>query len=184
MSEENPYTAPATDPQNSAQLGGAPGPHNYASLGERFLGKLIDGLIMLPVQFVLIMLLGSMFVRNTAVGGVAAFTGGFSIIGNIVLGLLIMVCYIAIQWTFWKGSSQSIGKKVMKTQVVNLDGTPAAVETIAFKRYALMTIISLVPFIGPLVMFVGILLIFRADRNCLHDDLAKTRVIKLPAAQS
>jgi uncharacterized RDD family membrane protein YckC len=183
MPEENTYTAPATDPQNPAKLGGAPGPHNYASLGQRFLGKLIDGLIMLPVQFVLIMVLGSIFVRNTSAGGIAAFAGGFNIIGNIVLGLLIMVCYIAIQWTFWKGSSQSIGKKVMKTQVVNLDGTPAAVATIAFNRYALITVISLVPFIGPLIMLVGILLIFRADRNCLHDDLAKTRVIKLPTTR-
>lgn len=182
MSEENPYTAPQTDPEGTPNVGGAPGPHNYASLGERFLGKLIDGLIMIPVQIVLVLILATVFAQNAAAGGVVAFAGGFGIIGTIVLGLLIMVCYIAIQWTFWKASSQSIGKKVMKTQVVNLDGTPASVETIAFNRYALITVITLIPFfIGSIIGLVGILLIFRKDRNCLHDDLAKTRVIKLTA---
>lgn len=162
----------------------APGPENYASIGDRFLGKLIDAVILLPFQAILILVVGVFFTRDLEAGGLKMMGGGFSTIGNIVLGLLIMVSYIAIQWRFWKSSSQSIGKKVMKTQIVNLDGTPASVETIAFNRYALFMGLTLIPFVGFFIMLVGFLLVFRTDRNCLHDDLAKTRVIKLTAIES
>lgn len=185
MSDENPYTAPAADPQISSEQGGAPGPHNYASLGERFLGALIDGLIMIPVSLVLVLIVGLMFTPvavaepsflDTLQGG-----AGFGIAGGLVLSLLGIAAYIAIQWTFWKGSSQSIGKKVMKTQIVNLDGTRADVNTIAFNRYAVMGLLSAIPVVGGIIGLVNALLVFRGDRNCLHDDIAKTRVIKLSA---
>ena len=50
MSEENPYATPQTDRQAPVQMGGAPGPHNYATLGERFLGKLTDIILIFRVD--------------------------------------------------------------------------------------------------------------------------------------
>jgi uncharacterized RDD family membrane protein YckC len=101
---------------------------------------------------------------------------------TLLLAVLLMAAYIGIQWTFWASTGQSIGKKVMKTQVVNLDGSQASAKAIALKRYAIMSLIANVPVAGILVSLVGVLLIFRRDRNCLHDDIAKTRVIKLVAS--
>ena len=101
---------------------------------------------------------------------------------TLLLAVLLMAAYIGIQWTFWASTGQSIGKKVMKTQVVNLDGSQASAKAIALKRYAIMSLIANVPVAGILVSLVGVLLIFRRDRNCLHDYIAKTRVIKLVAS--
>tara|TARA_B100001057_G_C22645863_1_gene870060 strand:- start:467 stop:721 length:255 start_codon:yes stop_codon:yes gene_type:complete len=42
---------------------------------------------------------------------------------TLLLAVLGIAAYIGIQWTFWASTGQSIGKKVMKTQVVNLDGS-------------------------------------------------------------
>jgi uncharacterized RDD family membrane protein YckC len=187
MSEENPYSPPTThvDPPSPLQSG-VPGPHNYASLGERFAGALLDGLIMIPVGLVigfvyaLISPPKVVIVENFA----DAFNGsasGYGFAETFLIGVIGLAAYIGIQWTFWKSTGQSIGKKVMKTQIVNLDGSQADVNTIAFKRYGIMALIANVPFVGSLIYFVGVLLIFRQDRNCLHDDIAKTRVIKLSA---
>ena len=186
MSDENPYAAPTTDSPGPLPLSGAPGPHNYATLGARFFGKMIDVLIMVPVSLVLIAVLSPIFVQKDPETLMEIFQGGagFGIVGALVFSLIGLICYIAVQWTFWKKSSQSIGKKVMKIQVVNLDGSPAAAETIAFNRYALMAALTAIPFIGQFIALVNVLLIFRGDRNCLHDDLAKTRVIKLSATSN
>ena len=97
------------------------------------------------------------------------------------MGLLGIVAFIAIQWTFWNARGQSIGKKVIKPQIFNLDGSQADAQTIAFKRYDIMALVSNVPLVGGLIYIVGVLLVFRQDRNCLHDNVAKTRVIKLAA---
>ena len=101
---------------------------------------------------------------------------------TLLLAVLGIAAYIGIQWTFWASTGQSIGKKVMKTQVVNLDGSQASAKTIALKRYAIMSLIGNVPVAGGLVSLIGVLLIFRRVRNCLHDDIAKTRVVKFAAA--
>jgi hypothetical protein len=42
VTDENPDAALAAVAHAPPVVSGSPGPHNYASLGERFLGKLID----------------------------------------------------------------------------------------------------------------------------------------------
>ncbi|MBT4797860.1 MAG: RDD family protein [Verrucomicrobia bacterium] len=152
--------------------------HNYASLGQRLLGSLIDGLIMIPLLIVIRM--GYAFISPPE-----AFSMGTAVYGfgeTLLLAVILMAAYIGIQWTFWASTGQSIGKKVMKTQVVNLDGSQASAKTIALKRYAIMSLIANVPVAGLFVSLVGVLLIFRQNRNCLHDDIAKIRVIKFVAS--
>ena len=167
MSEENPYSPPVNQVEAPPIQSAVPGLHNYASLGERFSGKLIDVLIMIPLGLLGLVIL--------------VFSGGASVYGpgeTFLVAIIGMAAYIGVQWAFWASTGQSIGKKVMKTQVVNLDGSQASVRTIAFKRYGIISLIGNVPVFGPLVYFIGVLLIFRQNRNCLHDDIAKTRVIK------
>jgi uncharacterized RDD family membrane protein YckC len=91
------------------------------------------------------------------------FSMGAAVYGfgeTLLLAVLGMAAYIGIQWTFWASTGQSIGKKVMKTQVVNLDGSQASAKTIALKRYAIMSLIANVPVAGILVSLIGVLLIF------------------------
>ncbi len=188
MSEENIYAAPKEDVQNASVIGGPPGPHNYAGLGERLVGAIIDVVILIPVAVVLGFIFGMVFtpVVNEEAGFLETLQegAGFGIVGDLLFSLVAIAIYIAIQWTFWKGTSQSIGKKVMKTQIVNLDGSPADVKTIAFNRYGIMAAISAIPVAGQFIALVDALLVFRGERNCLHDDIAKTRVIKLAPPQA
>lgn len=183
MSEENPYSHPVNQVEAPPAQSSVPGLHNYASLGQRFLGKLIDVLIMIPLS--LGIGVGYTWISppkiveyETLSDSYQAATG----LANILIAVIVMAAYIGIQWAFWASTGQSIGKKVMKTQVVNLDGSQASVQTIAFKRYGIMNLIANVPLFGPLVSLIGTLLIFRQNRNCLHDDIAKTRVIKFVAS--
>ena len=187
MSEENPYSPPVNQVEAPPIQSAVPGLHNYASLGQRLLGKIIDGLIMIPLG--LVIGVGYALISPPKLVAVEklsdVFLGGASVYGlgeTLLLAVLLMAAYIGIQWTFWASTGQSIGKKVMKTQVVNLDGSQASVQTIAFKRYGIINLIANVPTFGPLVHFIGVLLIFRQNRNCLHDDIAKTRVIKFVAS--
>jgi uncharacterized RDD family membrane protein YckC len=39
--------------------------------------------------------------------------------------------------------------------------------------------VGVLPFVGPLLSIVNVLLIFRDDRRCGHDLIAGTRVVKL-----
>ena len=189
MSEEqaNPYTAPAVEANESAQTGGV-GPHNYATLGQRLLGAIIDGLIMIPLSFgTAFLLFGALAPDSVEGSGFEKFfnqLGALGYLETLIFGLVNIVLFIAVQWTFWKATSQSIGKKVMKTQIVNLDGTPASVNTIAFKRYGIISILVMVipGNLANLLSLIDSLLIFRSDRNCLHDDIAQTRVIVYPGS--
>ena len=182
MSEENPYNPPVNQVEDPPIQSAVPSSHNYASLGARFSGKLIDVLIMIPLG--LVIGIGYAFVsppKDIAVEKTSdLFSMGATGYGYgeaLLLAVLGMAAYIGIQWTFWASTGQSIGKKAMKTQIVNLDGSQASAKTIALKRYAIMSLIANVPVAGSLVSLIGVLLIFRRDRNCLHDDIAKTRVV-------
>ena len=168
MSEENSYNPPVNQVEDPPIQSAVPSSHNYASLGARFSGKLIDVLIMIPLGLVILV-----------------FSGGASVYGpgeTFLVAVLGMAAYIGVQRALWASTGQSIGKKVMKTQVVNLNGSQASERTIAFKRYGIISLIGNVLVFGPLVYFIGVLLIFRQNRNCLHDDIAKTRVIKFVAS--
>ena len=178
MSQENPYSAPNADVQQPPVYNSISGPHNYAPLGERFLGSFIDGLIMgviaVLAYVVMIQLLISESMENSGfVGKIAELD---EIEATVIVLVMTTTC-IGGQRPFWQRSSKSIGKKVMKTQIVNLDGTHANIVTIAFKRFLVISMLGLAPWVG----IIDALLIFRKDRNCLHDDMAKTCVIRLAA---
>ncbi len=184
MSEENPYSPPVNQVEAPPIQSAVSGLHNYASLGQRFFGKLIDVLITVPLS--LVIGVGYALISPPKVDEFETLSdflsGGYGPGEKILVAVIVMAAYIGVQWVFWASTGQSIGKKVMKTQVVNLDGSQASVQTIAFKRYGIINLIANVPVFGPLVSLIGTLLIFRQNRNCLHDDIAKTRVIKFVAS--
>lgn len=166
MSETNPYAPPVTPveivhDQNSS----IPSPANYASRWLRLGGAIIDGIVAL------------------CVGGVIGFFLGVFVPGiltsEFTLTVIVFIAYMAVQFPFWKSRAQSIGKIVTGTQIVKLDGEKADVVTIAFKRYSIMSLLGVLPVIGGVIGLVNALCIFREEHNCLHDDVAGTRVVML-----
>lgn len=92
------------------------------------------------------------------------------------------VIYFNLRWL--KRDGQSIGKRLFGIRIVNEDGTPTPLGRIVFKRNLLFWIGTRVPKVGPFVLVLDPLLIFRGTRACLHDDVANTHVVvsERPAA--
>ena len=77
-------------------------------------------------------------------------------------------------------SAQTIGKKLLRIQVVNVsDGKPAVFSRLVVWRFLPTLLIPLVPYAGQMLACLDVAFIFRPDRRCLHDHLAGTRVVSV-----
>jgi len=168
---QNPYATPVSDPipETSPILG-----TQLATLGERFTGAFIDGLVGLGVAVVI---WGGLF----AVGTIHAFAdiGQLGLLYSIVIGLIGFAAFVAINWKFLNATGQTIGKRVAKTRIATLTGEKPQINDLILKRYALFQLIPLIPVVGGLFSLVNILFVFRKDRRCIHDLVAGTQVIKV-----
>ncbi|HOY21518.1 MAG TPA: RDD family protein [Cellvibrio sp.] len=81
---------------------------------------------------------------------------------------------------------QTIGKRIMGIAIVTLGNQKPAFLPLIAQRYMSQWLMGMVPVVGPLLRLVDIVLIFRTDKRCLHDLIAKTKVIdlKIPVAAS
>ncbi len=170
---ENPYAPPVAEAPP-----GLSGTAELATLSERFLGAFIDGLISIGVVIILFLLLIGV--------GVFAGIGEYmaSSLGQVVMVVLTYGIFLLIHQKPMRASGQTIGKRVAKIRVVTMSGDIPTFGDQAIKRYGFMQLIAIIPFVGTLLSLVNILFIFRADRRCIHDLVANTRVIKanpLPA---
>lgn len=77
---------------------------------------------------------------------------------------------------------QTIGKRLMGIAIVTLNNQKPAFFPLIAQRYISQWLLGMVPLVGPLLRLVDVLLIFRADKRCLHDHIAKTKVIDLKIA--
>jgi len=164
---QNPYVTPVSDPiPETSPIIGA----QLASLGERFLGSLIDGLIMLAIALPAGLVTG-------ATGAVNPANKAESLGFNIGVSLVVFAVFLAINWKSLNATGQTIGKKVVKTRIVTLQNEKPAINDL-LKRYAFLNLIGIIPFVGWIGSLVNVLFVFKADRRCIHDLIGKTKVIK------
>jgi uncharacterized RDD family membrane protein YckC len=71
-------------------------------------------------------------------------------------------------------NGQSIAKKVLGIKVVRADGSYATLSRIFWLRNVVNGLLGIVPLYG----IVDALFIFAEQRQCLHDKLADTIVVK------
>ncbi len=166
---ENPYSpsttvAPISSLAESGEL---------ATLSERFAGAFIDGLIILPI--VLPLAFGAGLVIGSALGD-SLIT---NLLASVVGGLIGMGTFAALHGYLLATRGQTIGKVVMKTKIVNEAGNLLPFNELFLKRYVIIMVISMIPFVGGLIGIVNALCVFRGNRKCLHDDFAGTKVIKI-----
>ena len=94
--------------------------------------------------------------------------------------LLGAVALLGIQIYLLATRSQSLGKYLMKTQIVDVNTGLRADFVHAFLLRLLVNgLISGVPCVGTIYALVDILFIFREDRRCIHDLLASTCVVDI-----
>lgn len=172
---DQPYRPPrsASTPRRSRQERELP----LASLGQRFLGALVDGLIGLVFVVPGIVLLGISGALDDGPGQqvdqIPAILGFVILIGGAI-GLLVLQLYLLAT------RSQSIGKYIVKARIHDYNtGQPAGwVNTILLRLFVNQFIAGL-PCIGPFYALVDILFIFGAEHRCVHDLLASTYVVDI-----
>ena len=144
MSEEEvktEETAEAVDTAGSEEAASAPA-GDKVPLQTRILGGLIDGII-------------AGVAAGVIGGALGAVLGGI----GLIIGQAVGGAYMLLRDSIL-GNGQSVGKKVMKYQVVGSDGKPCTQElsikrniTLAFGYITgvVLGIVALVPVIGPLI---------------------------------
>jgi len=137
-----------------------------ATIQERFFAKMIDwGLMAIPPLIVVYTI--NRWMLNEPQRTIVVYT-----LSGITVGLVVI---FFLQWVLIASRGQSIGKLLMKIQMVDekREKSGGILQNLVVRTW-LHGILS-----GNLLYFlIDSLLIFRKDRRTIHDFIAKTIVIK------
>lgn len=169
--QPNPYAPPSA---NVADTGGSSDTVEQAGRGVRLGAAIIDGLVVGLLVYVPALVVGGMNSLVTAASDpAAAFLGPFGIAAGVGFLVWAVITFILV-----KRNSQTIGKKLLGIKVVRSDGSHASLGRIFWMRNVVNAIPSMIPIIGYFYGLVDHLFIFTETRQCLHDKIADTIVVK------
>jgi uncharacterized RDD family membrane protein YckC len=162
MNTGNPYAPPRAaveraavpDVEDSAAA-------TLADRGTRLGAAILDGIIILAMIYIPLLIgLGLRPMVGQALGGFLALAG--------------FVAWLWLTILFLLRNGQSIAKKLLGIKVVSTDGSPASMGQIIMLRNVINAVLGVVP----LYSFVDALFIFGEKRQCIHDKIAGTIVVK------
>jgi uncharacterized RDD family membrane protein YckC len=161
----NPYAPPQAivediaDPIDEIRL---------ADRGTRLGAAILDTFIFAAMVYLPLML-------TLAAGTVAGEDGGAALV-RIGFGLagvgLVAWTWLTVRYVLRNG--QSIAKKMTGIKVVRSDGSRVNFGRVLWMRNVANGILSIIPLYG----MIEVLFIFSESRQCLHDKLADTIVVK------
>jgi uncharacterized RDD family membrane protein YckC len=160
------YAPPASEVADVS----ASGESQLAGRGARLAGAIIDGVILLGLWWVV----GKVTPWNIFSPKMAE-AGMVALFGMQLLGLLL---FAIVNGYLLMTRGQTVGKMLLGMRIVRPDGSAASPGRIIGLRYAVGWLLSAVPVVGMVYALVDGLLIFRADRRCVHDLIADTIVVK------
>ena len=165
-----PYIRPTYRPQQNYS---ALSNRNYikASLGNRFVAALLDGLITAGLSIPAILF----FVAGIEKSKSYNDDGAVGFIFIAVLFYLLPLIYNLIKDGL--GQGQSWGKKSLNLMVVNLDNNSPCDKGKSFVRNIISALVAIIPFIGWLIE--PIMVIATEDGRKLGDKAANTQVIEI-----
>ncbi|MDJ0624311.1 MAG: RDD family protein [Desulfocapsaceae bacterium] len=162
--QENPYAPPAADlAVNNANS------FTLASRWKRFWAAMIDSLLSI------IILVPIMYFTD----GLDGLANGQEnpIMYTLSIGAVGVVVFIILHGKLLAAHGQTIGKKILGIRIADLEGNLPSIKRHIIPRYTFTTILGYIPFIGGLLAILDMLLIYRKNRRCLHDNVAKTIVV-------
>lgn len=139
-----------------------------AGLATRFAAAILDGIILVFAVYVpfVVALVASE-------GGAGPASVMIQMVASVVgVAAFIAWCWFTVVYVIRNG--QSIGKKILEIKVVRSDGSAATFSRIFWLRNVVNTMIGVIPF----YWFLDHLFIFGGARQCLHDKIADTIVVK------
>jgi uncharacterized RDD family membrane protein YckC len=170
MNASNPYAPPAATVSDV----GADITVEVASRGSRLLAAFIDGLLSLVVAVPILMAVGANWMMWTDPSAILAAVMGVAGFISLVLWLALIVVTIYLV----AKNSQTIGKKLVGIKVARSDGSRATLGRIFWLRNVVNVIPGMIPLIGGFYPLADHLWIFGEKRQCLHDKIADTIVIR------
>ncbi|HNY30363.1 MAG TPA: RDD family protein [Fibrobacteria bacterium] len=141
---------------------------------DRLLANLLDGvLVMVPTM----LMIGAMVLAILgSEKDVSSFYTIAAVLGLVSLILFAMLLYY--QLGMFAESGQTWGRRKMSIKIVRTDGSRVSVGRLIVYRNLAIQALGMIPFVGSVVPLVDILMIFRDNRLCLHDQIADTKVVK------
>jgi uncharacterized RDD family membrane protein YckC len=158
MNTPNPYAPPRAnvyDVNNANE-------EVPADRGTRLVAAILDGLIFGAMVYLPLIIAGGL-VGKRAMNG-----------GALLLGFVGLIVWSWLTIKFVNANGQSIAKKMLGIKVVRKDGSPVSLGRIFWLRNVVNALLGIIPLYG----IIDALLIFGEPRQCIHDKLADTIVIK------
>jgi len=97
---------------------------------------------------------------------------------TLFIGLLGISFFFFINRKLLTEHGQTIGKMVLGIKIVDLDGNLPGVMQHLLPRYATFLLPGYIPVVGQFFALINVLFIFAQDKRCIHDHVAKTRVVE------
>lgn len=167
--QANPYAPPKAEVRDTVADHGEA---ELAGRGERFGAAFLDGIIG-GIAVAAPLLVAADF--NAMAAG--NFAGAFNALG-LGLAAIGALALIAVTVYLVKKNGQTIGKKIVGIKVVRSDFSPASLGRIFWLRNVVNGIPGVIPYIGNFYSLVDHLFIFNEQRQCVHDKIADTIVVK------
>ncbi|MEP6504405.1 MAG: RDD family protein [Betaproteobacteria bacterium] len=147
-----------------------------AGRGLRLVAVILDSLLISLVILPLYLVFGGMSIMTDLDPN--APPDAFAMMGKM-LGAMIpgYVVAAAVQGWSLHAFGGTLGKKLLGLRIVRTDGSRAGFVRLFFGRGAVALVPGFIPLIGSLWALVDSVLIFRDSRQCLHDQIADTKVV-------
>ncbi|MET0987115.1 MAG: RDD family protein [Steroidobacteraceae bacterium] len=174
--EANPYAPPKAEVSDATEELVVEQATRGSRLGAASLDALVGIVVGLPVLYAVIpaAIQGrgnpgemSSLIMASIIGGAAALSG------------VLAIAWMVITFILVKRNSQTIGKKFVGIKVARSDGSHASLARIFWLRNVVNALPSLIPVVGNFYSLVDHLFIFGGKRQCLHDKIADTIVVKV-----
>jgi uncharacterized RDD family membrane protein YckC len=169
----SPYAPP------TANLDSGPTPVSaltMATARSRLAALAIDALVLLPG------VIGMFLLTGIGPGGGQTRT---PLAPGALLPVIVCAVYVfgafAYQIVILSNRGQTLGKRAMKICIVKADGSKPGFLHAFLLRYLVNALPRAIPVVGVLYPLLDGLFVLRADRRCVHDLIAGTRVVQVQA---
>ena len=140
---------------------------DMASVGRRFVALWIDGLVLAIPLILLVILVAVPLGLLGSEDNVP-----LALFSQLLLTMMLGTVYILYEGLMLASGGQTVGKKAMSLKLVTAEGNEIT-KGQAWTRAVSRQLLGLVPCLG----LVAYLVALGQERTCIHDIMAKTRVV-------
>jgi uncharacterized RDD family membrane protein YckC len=161
-------------------------PGSLAERGSRLLAASIDELILLAISLPVVFGAITPLVTRVESGTVDLESLDTTTVLRSMVGgpgttitVLALIAWCIITAWLVAANGQSIGKRLVGIKVVRTDGSRASFARIFLLRNVVNGLPTLLPYVGWLYqLIIDPLMIYQDSRQCLHDKIADTIVVR------